>query len=86
MWSGWKPIGEKLKNFLGEEDTSDPPMLVARALVGVGSNIGLIVFGCVADPDVYNFILIVCLVNMGLYFANYVMAKVVFWVFLLLLY
>lgn len=77
MWSAWKPIGEKLKNVVGEQDTSSRPMQVARVLVGVGSNIGLILFGILGDPDVYNFILIVCLVNMGLYFANYVLMKVV---------
>lgn len=75
VWSAWKPIGEKLKNVVGEQDTSSRPMQVARVLVGVGSNIGLILFGILGDPDVYNFILIVCLVNMGLYFANYVLMK-----------
>ncbi|XP_063841509.1 SID1 transmembrane family member 1-like [Scylla paramamosain] len=75
VWSAWKPVAEKLKNVMGEQDTSSQPMQVARVLVGVGSNIGLIVYGNLGDPDVYNFILIVCLVNMGLYFANYVMMK-----------
>ncbi|MPC23959.1 SID1 transmembrane family member 1 [Portunus trituberculatus] len=75
VWSAWKPIGEKLSNVLSEQDTSHKPMEVVRVLVGVGSNIGLILFGILADPDVYNFILVVCLVNLGLYFANYVMMK-----------
>lgn len=75
VWSGWKELGEELRNVLGEQDTSHRSMKVVRVMVGVFGNVGLIVFGIVVDPNVYNFILIVCLVNMGLYFANYVLVK-----------
>lgn len=76
-WSGWREVGKAVKNVLGDQDTTYRPMQVVRLLVGVGVNIGLMLFGILDDPNFYYFILIVCLVNMGLYFVNYVLAKVV---------
>lgn len=67
----------KLKEVLSEQDTAARPMQVVRLLAGVGANGSLMLFGILEDPNFYYFILIVCLVNMGIYFANYVVAKVV---------
>lgn len=75
-WSGWKEISTKLKAVLEEKDTTSRPMQVIRLVVGVGSNFGLMLFGILNDPNFYYFVLILCLVNMSLYFANYVVAKV----------
>lgn len=74
-WSGWREVMRKLKNVLEEQDTTSRPMQVVRPMVGVGINIGLMLYGILDDPNFYYFILIVCLVNMGVYFANYVVAK-----------
>lgn len=76
-WSGWREVMRKLRDVLEDQDATSRPMQVVRPMVGVGINIGLMLYGILDDPNFYYFILIVCLVNMGVYFANYVVAKVV---------
>lgn len=85
-WSGWREVMGKLQDVVREQDTTSRPMHVVRLMVGVGVNVGLMLFGIVEDPNFYYFILMVCLINMGVYFANYVVAKVVYYFFILLIY
>lgn len=72
---GWKPVIDRLDQVLRDEDRTSRPIHILRVVVGCLSNLTLIIYGFVMDPDIYIFILIVCISNTGLYFGNYMITK-----------
>nr|ADK25179.1 SID-1-like protein [Penaeus vannamei] len=76
VWKGWRPVAEKLRNELWGSATTAKPLQIVRIVIGLVVNSAIILFGCLADPNIYSYILMVCLINMGLYFLNYVIAKI----------
>lgn len=72
---GWKPVKDKLKAILRDQDRTSRPLQIIRIFSGCLTNVIFIAYGFVMDPNVYTYILIVCLSNMGLYFLNYMMTK-----------
>lgn len=85
VWKGWRPVAEKLHKELWGSATTAKPLQIVRIFIGLVINSAIILFGCLADPNIYSYILMVCLINMGLYFLNYIIAKVKFCGFRLLL-
>lgn len=77
VWKGWKPVRNKLAQILRDEDRTSTPLHILRIISGVVANGSLILYGAIADPNVYNYILTICLTNLGLYFGNYILTKTV---------
>ncbi|KAK4294774.1 hypothetical protein Pmani_032622 [Petrolisthes manimaculis] len=76
VWKGWSPeVMKKLYDVVSQDDRTSTPMQVMRIVSGLVANIILIGCGIGIDPNVYTFILIVCLVNTTLYIFNYVLTK-----------
>ncbi|XP_068244590.1 SID1 transmembrane family member 2-like [Palaemon carinicauda] len=75
VWKGWKPVRDKLAQVIRNEDLTSTPLHVLRIVVGIVANVSLILYGAIADPNVYGYILSICLTNLGLYFGNYVITK-----------
>lgn len=76
VWKGWRPVAEKLHKELWGSATTAKPLQIVRIFIGLVINSAIILFGCLADPNIYSYILMVCLINMGLYFLNYIIAKI----------
>lgn len=75
VWKGWKPVRDKLAQVIRNEDLTSTPIHVLRIVSGFIANGSLILYGAIADPNVYGYILSVCLTNLGLYFGNYIITK-----------
>ncbi|XP_042219181.1 cholesterol uptake protein 1-like isoform X2 [Homarus americanus] len=72
---GWKPVMKKLEEVVRDEDRTSKPMHIIRISMGTLANFLLIIYGCALDPNVYSYVLIICLTNMGLYVLNYIITK-----------
>ncbi|KAG7170684.1 SID1 transmembrane family member 2-like [Homarus americanus] len=76
---GWKPVMKKLEEVVRDEDRTSKPMHIIRISMGTLANFLLIIYGCALDPNVYSYVLIICLTNMGLYVLNYIITKVLYY-------
>ncbi|KAK7081793.1 SID1 transmembrane member [Halocaridina rubra] len=74
VWKGWRPVVNKLSGMFDEGSTSTL-LHIVRIFTGVAANFSLLLYGAIADPNVYRYILVICLLNLGLYFGNYILTK-----------
>ena len=76
VWKGWRTVHNKLAEVVTNQDRTSTPLHVLRIVVGLFANVALILYGAIVDPNIYKYILSICLTNLGLYFGNYILTKV----------
>lgn len=75
VWKGWKPVVTKLEEVIRDQDRTSGPCKVLRIVIGLATNVGLITYGCIVDPNIYSYLLVIFLSNTGMYFGNYMITK-----------
>ncbi|XP_076035556.1 SID1 transmembrane family member 1-like isoform X2 [Oratosquilla oratoria] len=75
---GYFPLMKKMKEKLSSLDNESTFKVLRGIRLGTAAtaNIAIAIYGPIAEPDdVYTYILVICLTNMGLYVLNYIGTK-----------